>query len=242
MMMKKLFLIIIFIFHLGRAYSQSIYKGVGIFGALTQSAHYYKNLDTDKKGTDTVYKYYYPQTHISKEFFSWGAGIFVELSGRDDIRWQTELEYANKGANEMELVNAYTGDRTGVYTPNKFTYIQWNNYAKFYNPIGNAHWYIMPGIRLEYLFKSAPTVFIPVSSNFPQFWFSGDIGLGYEFHLFKKFSAFIEYHWNPDIIPHTHDNTRVRNRTLELRAGIVMRPRKKQIDDCNAPVYRGPAY
>ena len=67
-------------------------------------------------------------------------------------------------------------------------YFQWNNYAKFYNPLGNAHLYVMPGVRLEYLFKSSPTVFLPVSADFPKFWFSGDVGLGYEFPIFKKFS------------------------------------------------------
>jgi len=233
----------IFLIFVLRTPAQSIYKGVGIFGALTQSAHYFENLDTDKKsGYDTLYKYFSPQTHISKEFFNWGAGIFVEL-GKERVRWQTELEYCNKGAKEMGLVNAYTGDRTGVYSANKYTYIQWNNYAKFYYPLGNAHWYWMAGARLEYLFKQTLTVvYPPFDGTFPKFWFSGDVAAGYELHLFKKFSAFAEYHYNPDVIRHTHDNTKIRNRTLELRLGIVMRPRKRQIDDCNAPVYRGPAY
>lgn len=142
----------------------------------------------------------------------------------------------------MELVNAYTGDRTGTYSANRYKYIQWNNYLKLYYPLGRAHWYLMPGVRLEYLLSSAPTVFLPVSSNFPKFWFSGNVGAGYEFHLFRNFSAFTEYHWNPDILWHQHDNTKARNRTMELRLGIVMRPKKRNIDDCNAPVYRGPAY
>ena len=221
---------------------KSIFKGVGVFGSMTQSAHYYNNVDTDKKPFDSAYKNFYPQTHISKEFFNWGAGAFLELSRSETIRWQTELEYINKGANEMEVVEPYSGRRSGNFAANKFTYIQWNNYAKFYNAIGYSHWYVMPGIRLEYLFKQSVSVFTPVSGSFPKFWFSGDIGLGYEFPLFKRYSAFIEYHWNPDIIPHTHDNTKVRNRTLELRAGLVMRPRKRRIDDCNAPVYKGPSY
>ncbi len=227
-------------FSVSLAQAQFVYRGVGIFGALTQSAHYYKNLDTERKPYDSAYRVFYPQTHISKEFFSWGAGIFLEL-GAPRVRWQTELEYANKGANEMELVNAYTGDRTGSFSANKYTYIQWNNYLKFYNPLGRAHWYFMPGIRLEYLFRNSATVFVPVSGNFPKFWFSGNLGLGYEVPLVRKLSLFFEYHWNPDIIPHKHDNVRVRNRTFEYRIGIVMRPKKRSVDDCNAPVYRGPA-
>lgn len=239
--MYKYLVILCFLVSL-KSQSQSLFKGVGVFGSLTQSAHYYKNLDTDKKSLDTLFKYFYPQTHISKEFFNWGAGVFLELSRNNNVRWQTELEYINKGANEMELTNPYPGDRTGTYSKNKLTYIQWNNYAKFYNPLGFGFWYIMPGIRLEYLFRKSVSVFTPISSNFPTFWFSGDLGLGYEFPLFKKYSAFVEYHWNPDIIPHTHDNTRVRNRTFELRIGMVMRPKKRSIDDCNTPIYKGPAH
>lgn len=222
--------------------AQLKYKGVGIFGAITQSAHFYKNNDTPNK--DTTYKYadFYPQTHISKEFFNWGAGAFVEF-GKGSTNWQTELEYTNTGAYEMGLANPYTGERTGSYVANKLTYIQWNNYLKFFYPLGIAKGYWMPGVRLEYLFKRSAGAFPDVINAFPTIWFSGDIGIGYEFPLFKKYSAFAEYHWNPDIIPHTYNsNTKVRSRTFELRVGIVMRPRKRAIDDCNAPVYKGPAY
>jgi hypothetical protein len=241
--MKKIILsILLFIAFQSR--SQKLFKGVGVFGALTVSKHEYKNSDTDKKDTNYIYKDFYPQSHISKEFLNWGAGIFLELSRRDDIRWQTELEYANKGAKEMGLANIYTGKRTGAYAANKLTYIQWNNYVKFYNPIFSAaHWYFMAGVRLEYLFKKSAAVYGDVINSFPKFWFSGDLGLGYEFPIAKKISVFAETHWNPDIIPHTFDgNTKVRARTFEVRVGLVMRPRKRRIDDCNAPVYRGPAY
>ncbi len=240
--MKKIIIILVII--ISYELPAQVFKGVGIFGALTQSAHYYKNLDTDRKlDTPYVFNRFYPPSHISKEFFNWGAGIFLELSTRNNLRWQTEFEYANKGAKEKELTNAYTGDRSGSFGVNKFTYIQWNNYLKFYNPIGfSSHWYVMPGIRLEFLFRSKASVFTPVSGNFPRFWFSGNLGLGYEFPLFKKISAFVEYHWNPDIIRHKHDNVRVRNRTFELRAGLVYRKKKRSIDDCNAPRYNGPAY
>lgn len=241
--MKKLILLIFLLAATFRSQSQSFYKGFGFFGALTQSAQYYKNSNSD---TDTLNpnasRGLYPPSHISKEFFNWGAGVFLELSGRDNVRWQTELEYTHKGANEKDLLNPLTGERSGSFSKNKFTYIQWNNYLKFYNPIGYAHWYIMPGIRLEYLLNHSASVFTPVSDNFPRLWFSGDVGLGYEFPVFKKFSAFVEYHWNPDILSHKHDNTSARNRTFELRVGLVMRPKKRSIDDCNAPVYKGPAY
>jgi hypothetical protein len=225
-------------------HAQFRYQGFGIFGSFTHSAHRYVNQDTEKKATDTIPytdRYFYPQSHVSMERLSWGAGAFVELGG-DNIRWQTELEYINKGAKENDLTNRYTGDRVGTYVPNKYQYIQWNNYVKLWYRAGAAHWYLLPGVRLEYLYGSSTPVFASVSGAFPKFWFSGNLGIGYEIHLFRKISAFIEYHWNPDIISHKHDNTTIRNRTFELRLGLVMRPKKRSVDDCNAPVYKGPAY
>src|SRR4051812_43123313 len=133
-MIKKVLFILIIIS--SGASAQSFFKGVGIFGSVTSSKHEYRNSDTDKKDTTYVPAHYYPQTHISKEFINWGAGIFLEL-GRSNIRWQTELEYINKGANEMALINIYSGERTGSYNANKLTYIQWNNYLKFYYPLFN---------------------------------------------------------------------------------------------------------
>lgn len=221
--------------------AQFRYKGVGIFGSFTHSAHRYINEDTDKKTTDTAYHVFYPQSHISMERLSWGAGAFVEFGG-ENARWQTELEYINKGAKENALTNVYTGERVGTYVPNKYRYIQWNNYLKLYYPAGFDHWYLMPGIRLEYLFGSTTPVFSDVAGAFPKFWFSGNIGIGYEIFLFRTYSLFTEYHWNPDIIAHRHGNTTVRNRTFELRIGIVKRPKRRGVDDCNTPTYRGPAY
>lgn len=222
--------------------AQFRYQGVGIFGALTSGAHYYKNLLYEENPADTSFAALYPQSHHSKERLSWGAGAFAEFGG-PVVRWQTELEYCNKGANEMEVVNPWTGQRSGSFSPNKLTYIQWNNYAKFFFPARFNFVYFMAGVRLEYLFRSAPSVFVPVSSQFPTFWFSGDAGVGYEIPLVKQFSVFVEGHWNPDVIRHEHNNNAsVRSRTFELRLGVVMRPRKRSIDDCNAPVYKGPAY
>jgi hypothetical protein len=222
---------------------QSI-TGFGIFGALTQSAHYYTNTDTYRKAdTPLVFNRFYPPSHISKEYFSWGAGVFLEVATRGRLRWQTELEYTNTGAREKELINPFTGDRSGSFAVNKYTYFQWNNYLKSYNAIGvDSHWYILAGVRIEYLYKSSTPVFSSVSSKFPPIWFSGDVALGYEFPVFKSIFGFVEYHFNPDIIRHTHDNVKVRSRTFELRVGLVKRKKKRNVDDCNAPKYNGPTY
>ncbi len=250
--MKKLLIFLIFCFQLNFAQRQ-FFKGIGIFGALTQSCHNYTNSDQDKRDYDTTNFFanslstaYYPRNHTSNEYFSWGAGIFAEFSTGDRVRWQTEFEYVKKGAKEKELTDGpfyFLGSRTSDFSVNQYTYIQWNNYLKFYYPIGRrAHWYIMPGIRLEYNLSSSVSAFTQYAGDFSKFWFSGNLGIGYEFPITKRFSGIVEYHWNPDIIAHRWDNIRIRNRTFETRLGIVYRPRQKRIDDCNAPRYNGPAY
>lgn len=247
-MRKLVFLFIIFSSFLSKAQGR-FFQGIGVFGSGTESAHFYRNTDENKKDfvndnpNSFIPAYYYPQSHISREYFSWGAGLFLEFINRDNLRWQTEVTYMKKGALEKELIDPFLGTRVGNFSANKYTHIQWNNYLKFYNPIGfGSHWYLMTGVRLEYLLNSSASVFTPVAGNFPRFWFSGDVALGYEFPLTRKLFMFVEYHWNPDIIRHKHANIKVRNRTFELRVGIVFRPRKKKIDDCNAPRYKGPAY
>ncbi|MBL7902860.1 MAG: hypothetical protein JNK73_12765 [Bacteroidia bacterium] len=241
--MQKPFHILLFLLLPCFVFAQKIkFKGAGIYGAGLSSAHYYKNdLSTptivDSNGT----KWYYPQSHISKEFINWGAGAFVEFSLFRKLRWQTELEYANKGAQEMEIVDRKE-QRSGSYSPNKYTYIQWNNYVKSYTKLifGSSYW--MAGARVEYLFRKSTPVFAPYSANLKTFWFSADLGVGWEIRLTERFYLFTEGHWNPDVISQKQDFLKIRNRTFEVRLGITYRPRKQKVDDCNAPVYKGPAY
>ena len=242
MMKSALLCILLFLFpYLGIAQAFK-FKAAGIYGAGLTSAHYYKNdlsvpAIIDSNGT----RYFYPQSHISKEFINWGAGAFAEFTAFRRLRWQTELEYANKGAKEMEIVDRREL-RSGTYVANKYTYIQWNNYVKSYTKLIFGSWYWMAGVRLEYLFKKSAPVFAPYSSNLKSFWFSGDLGLGYEIPLGEKFDLFIEGHWNPDVIAQRQDWLKIRNRTVEARLGLKYHPRKPKIDDCNAPIYKGPAY
>ena len=245
--LKKLFILFLLVF-LHKANAQ-FFRGIGIFAAGTESAHFYENKNEGQKdaNVDTPnnfpYNAYYPQSHISREYFSWGAGLFAELLNKDNVRWQTEFEYTHKGAKEKELTDPFFGTRSGGYSTNKYTYIQWNNYLKFFGPFGlSSQWYLMPGVRLEYLFKQSVSAFTPYAGNFPKIFFSGNVGLGKEFPILKKISAFVEYNWNPDVLSHKKDNIKYRNRTFELRVGLIYRPKRKNIDDCNAPKYHGPAY
>ncbi len=161
----KLSIFILFVLSASLFGQKIKFKGAGIYGAGLSSAHYYKNdLSTPTIIDSTGTKYYYPQSHISKEFMNWGAGVFAEFSLFRKMRWQTEFEYANKGAQEMEIVDQRE-QRSGSYSTNKYTYIQWNNYVKSYTKLifGSAYW--MAGVRVEYLFKKSTPVFAPYSSN-----------------------------------------------------------------------------
>ncbi|MDO8998234.1 MAG: hypothetical protein Q7W45_00605 [Bacteroidota bacterium] len=245
--MKKIFIVVLVVF-LQQANAQ-FFRGIGVFGAGNNSAHYYNNKNEGQKDanvdtpTSFPYNAYYPQSHISRDYISWGAGLFAEFITNKNYCWQTELEYTHKGAREKEIIDPFIGTRTGGFSTNKYTYIQWNNYLKFFGPFGlSRQWYLMPGIKLDYLFRKSVSVFTPYAGDFPTIFFSGVVGLGYEFPITKKISMFVEEHWNPDILSHKKNNISYRNRTYELRVGLVYRPRKKSIDDCNAPRYHGPAY
>lgn len=230
-------------------YGQRFFRGFGVFGAGNSSMHHYKNLNENKKDfdfdspTSFIYDYYYPQSHYSREYFSWGAGIFAELGKGDRGIWQTEFEYTHKGAREKEVIDPFLGTRAGSFSKNKYTLIQWNNYLKYYGIFGlPSSYYIMPGVKIEYIFKQSVSAFTSISGSFPKIWFSAVGGIGKEFPLFKNYTMFTEAHWNPDVTFHRKNDIKFRNRTYELRVGIIYRPRKRSIDDCNAPRYKGPAY
>lgn len=232
--------ILIFIITCNTLCAQKRLKGYGVFGSLTTSAHEYINLDAHKMVLALNERYFYTRNHQSKEYISWGAGAFGEwlLSGAFSL--QSELEYINKGAQEMPYINIYTFERTGQFQSNTYTYFTWNTALKYY--LKPQTWYAMSGVRLEYLFKSNTPVFSEFSAQFPKIWYGGDVALGYEFPLKKRAHGFIELHLNPDLFWHYHKHIRIKNRTLELRTGIVIRERKRRIDDCNAPKYNGPKY
>ncbi len=231
----------------GTYYYPQFFRGAGIFGAANESMHGYVNKNAGSKDFfNPVFTYYYPPSHISREYFSWGAGIFAEFLPYDKLRWQTEIEYTHKGAKEKEVTNWFWGTRNGSFSPNTYTYIQWNNFLKyFFLSTYNGDFYWMAGVRLEYKLSQSISAFAPISSSFPTIWFSGDIGIGHEWAItwFRYFHPFIEGHWNPDIIYHSYTdngyNVKSRNRTFELRLGVIFRPKGRAIDDCNAPKYRG---
>jgi len=243
--MKKIVLILSLVLVQQHVFSQ-VFKGIGAYGALTESRHKYKNKDAGSRQFTAIDyannpDFYNGRDYVGKEHFSWGAGIFAEFSSNYAARWQTEISYTKKGSKEKNLTDPFTGARSGFQT-NKYTYIQWNNYLKYYSDMGIASAkYWMIGIRAEYLLNGSSSANAPFSEP-KRIWASGDIGVGMEFPFIRKINWFIEEHWNPDIWNPKVRSTTMRNRTFETRVGLVYRPRRKSIDDCNAPKYRGPAY
>lgn len=246
--MKRINFIFIFLVMSQTQVFSQILKGIGVFGALTDSRNRYRNNDQDSRqftSSDLAANpNFYFSNYIAAEHISWGAGIFAELSKSDAARWQTEIAYIKKGSKEKNISDPLLGARDGGFGINRYTYIQWNNYLKYFNPMGYAsNWYWMIGIRAEYNLINGATMNSPYSSP-GKIWASGDLGLGFEFPLIRKINWFTEYHWNQDIYNLKKNGTSVsrRLRCFEARIGLVYRPRRRSIDDCNAPKYRGPAY
>ncbi len=241
--MKKIIITLFLLASLVEANAQ-FFRGIGIFVGPNMTRHRYRNLlAPTKDNNNPQFNAFYPQNHHSAEYFSWDVGLFLEFLRSDHIRWQTELEYTNKGAVERYVTNWVTGEQ-GAAAANVYQYFQWNNYLKYIQKTGRkGDTYLMLGAKLEYLFASATPVFPELSATFPKIWVSGDVGIGYEWYMTKKWHPFIEFHWNPDVgYQPPRFNTSVRSRTFELRIGIIFRPLPKSIDDCNAPKYHGNYY
>ncbi len=213
-------------------------RGVGIFVGVTSSRHGYKN--TSAADSTFANKFVAP-SHRSSEYVSWSVGLLGEFLKYDHFRWQTELEYCNKGAVEHPFLSPFTTDR-GPATVNAYSYIQWNNYAKVFlreGYRGTPYWMI--GARIEYNLKRAVTIYPTVAGALPKISFSPDVAIGYEFVTYSKFKPFAELHYNPDLLPKRFGNIAYNNRTWELRIGIIYRP-EKSLDKCNAPRFHGSGY
>lgn len=234
-MIKKIIFSVVFI-GLTQFSKAQVFRGVGIFIGATESSHRYIN----KNSIDsTFYSHTYPApSHRSAEYFSWSVGILGEFLKYQNFRWQTELEYCNKGAVERQLIDRWPTSRAPK-SANTFAYIQWNNYLKvFFNEGYRGTPYIMLGARIEYKLRNGITAYPEVMAHVPKITVSPDVAIGYEFTTYSKFKPFVELHYNPDLIKNHVGPVVQWNRTFELRVGVIYRP-KKSIDDCNAPRYHG---
>jgi hypothetical protein len=235
--MKKLFLS--FLLLTAAATQAQFIQGLGVFGSGTTSRHDYENNNADTLSPFVMYPLY-PEPHRSAERISWGAGIVAEMLPFRGFRWQSEIEYINKGAKEIHyLKNQFTGEREKRV--NKYKYIAWNNFAKFRLETFNFTSSLLIGARLEYNLGKSTPAYDFVAGNFKKLWISPDVGVGFEPYSFRKIKIFTELHYNPDVRrQYKEDNIMASNRTWELRIGIMYRKKRMNDMDCNAPRYHDP--
>lgn len=227
--------------HLAFQMDAQFFRGFGFFVGPTTSSHRYKNLNPIDNNT---FAHAIPApSHRSGEFIYFSVGILGEFLKYEHIRWQTEFEYASKGGVERPAIVLGTGQRSGA-TLNKFTNIQWNNFAKIFGNYGRKGIpYLMLGARLEYNLSRAITAYGSVAGLVPKITVTPDAGVGYEFNSRRRWHFFSEVHYNPDGIKLIAPGSVVFwQRMWELRIGLIYRPKRKAIDDCNAPRYHGSNY
>src|ERR1041385_2294782 len=143
--MKKIsFILILMLVSKNQLFPQFL-KGFGVFGAVTDSRHRYRNADAGSRqftAADYVANpnFYSSTNYVAAEKLGWGVGVFAEFSRRDAARWQTEIAYIKKGSKERDLIDPFNVQRGG-FGVNRYTYIQWNNYLKYFNSLGlYSHW------------------------------------------------------------------------------------------------------
>jgi hypothetical protein len=238
-MLKKI-IICFALFHATFQMNAQFFRGVGLFVGPTTSSDRYRNLHPID---NQFYQHTFPApSHRSGELISFSVGLFGEFLRYDHIRWQTELEYCTKGGIERPSLGPLTPDR-GPATANSYTNIQWNNFAKiFFNEGYRGTPYIMLGARLEYNMARSITAYGAVAGAAPKINLTPDVGIGYEFAAPGKWHLFTEVHYNPDAIKVIVSPVVFWQRMWELRIGIIYRPKRKAIDDCNAPRYHGSNY
>lgn len=245
--MKKIIIILLTL--IGINANAQFFRGVGLFVAGNSSMHRYRNINpktierTDANFLTDAANQYYPDNHHTHDLQLWGVGLVGEFLRYDNVRWQTEIEYTMKGALDKEYL--WQIDTKLPYAPNVYSMVQWNNFLKYFIRQGRKGApYVMAGARLEFITSRSITSYAVLSALRPAVWFSGDLGVGYEWFATKKWHPFIEFHWNPDVMyqPSPIPGASMRNRTYELRIGIMFRPLPKSIDDCNAPKYHGNYY
>lgn len=238
-MIRKIVLCITVI-HFAFQMNAQFFRGVGAFIGATSSSLRYKNLNPVDNST---FAHAIPaSSHRSAEYPFFSVGILGEFLKYDHVRWQTEFEYATKGGIERPSIILGSGQRSGP-TPNIYQNIQWNNFLKFF---GNEGYrgipYLMLGARIEYNFSRAITAYGVVAGAVPPLNVTPDAGIGYEFYSRSKWHLFTEFHYNPDALKMVVSNVVFWQRMFELRLGVIYRPKRKAIDDCNAPRYRGSNY
>jgi len=160
--------------------------------------------------------YYYNDPQ--KWRYSWNAAFFLEFLSNDYLRWDSELQYNNKGGIDVDV--AHKSKKLDIHP----THLCWNNYLKFRYEIYAGTPYLLVGPRLEYVLQSSTSSPPVARGNFNRLQITPAAGLGWEFTTFGAVKPFVEAIYNPDptaLVPSYHvlDLT-LYNQAIELRVGI----------------------
>jgi hypothetical protein len=221
MIRSKYFILFLLGFVIAKA---QFFQGIGVFGGLTWSnqKYFFGNIEPN-----SAYK--------SINRLRYSGGLMSEWIDHDYIRWQMNLAYVQKGMKDYSQL--------GVAAYNHYDQISFENYLKLRYEAYRFVPYVLVGPRVEYTIIQNTQVFKPYSDNFSKIKLSLGLGAGAELVTFGRLKPFIEVYYNPYILPlHMQDKVNVGGRTLELRIGVIYRPKRKAFDDCNAPRYNGPRY
>ncbi len=165
--------------------------------------------------TVATHKYRFTNTEFDSNKYITGlnGSCFWELFDKDHFRWQTELQYNQKGS-----IDKY--DQT---LKNRVHYFCWNNFLKIRSMRIAGTPYALVGPRIEYLFWQ-DTQSPDMQGRFNRIHISGSLGIGWEFEVHRGPKPFVEMQFNPDMFMPAYNagDFRVRNFVLELRVGAKL--------------------
>jgi len=202
---KNFFQPIFFISLLGTFFSiptsAQIVNSVGITAGITYST---QNWSQEEPATTEKYRLRY------------NGSVFVEFFNNDYFRWESELEYNQKGVKEN-----VTDSLQQVHTfQNGINYLSFNNYLKIRFEMFRIIPYILIGPRLEYALSKQAQVFPNVIGGFNAIHVSYAIGAGIEFVSYGQLKFFTEAFYNPDFTRAYNSNFFIKNNAFELKIGL----------------------
>jgi len=165
--------------------------------------------------TEATHRYRYTNTEFdnNKYITGFNGSAFWELFDKNSFRWQTEIQYNQKGS----------VDKYDPTLKNRLHYICWNNFLKIRSELKIGTPYFLIGPRLEYLVFQKTTS-PDMGSAYEKLHMSGSLGIGWEKEVFKGPKPFIELQFNPDVFKYAYDggNYKIKNFVIELRVGAKL--------------------
>ncbi|MFI5149204.1 MAG: outer membrane beta-barrel protein [Bacteroidia bacterium] len=186
------------------------FQSIGVNGGLTMAREIWKVDNT----SPSPYYFNDPQ----KWKYSWNAAVTFEFINSEIWRWDSEIQYNNKGG--IDVDKTHNNKKLGINP----THLCWNNYLKYRFDAYQGVPYVFAGPRLEYVLQSSSNSPPVQRGNFNKIQITPAVGAGWEFITYGIVKPFIEAIYNPDptfMIPSYHVlDLKLYNQAIELRAGI----------------------